>query len=163
MPVRSKVSTKEMDKGYKKFTEQVERMKEEPFIKVGILAEEADKVKTKDINLAGIAAVNEFGTTDGRVPARSFIRSTMDEKKQYFVNLTKRALTQILFGADIVKSMNIIGLGISKEIQKKITDIRTPPNAPSTVRRKGSSNPLIDTGRMRASIRHKVVFSDEEG
>ncbi len=30
------------------------------------------------------------------------------------------------------------------------------PNAPSTVERKGSSSPLIDTGRMVQSVRYEI-------
>ena len=30
------------------------------------------------------------------------------------------------------------------------------PNAPNTIKQKGSSQPLIDTGRMRNSVSHKV-------
>ena len=168
MPVKSKVTTQEIDRGYAKFQKSVEAVKDQPFIKIGILAEDADKVKAEGINLAGIAAVNEFGTDRaGRgknivIPERSFIRSTMDEEKNYFYRITKNALNNIVMGADIFKEFSIIGLAISSAIKKKITDLREPPNAPSTIRRKGSSNPLIDTGRMRASVRHKVVLEGDE-
>ena len=37
-------------------------------------------------------------------------------------------------------------------IQRKIVDGTFEPNAPSTIRKKGSSRPLIDTGRMRQSV-----------
>ena len=38
-----------------------------------------------------------------------------------------------------------------------LTDLKTPPLAESTIRRKGSSNPLIDTGQLRSSITWQVV------
>jgi len=166
--LKAKVSTREFDKGYAEFKEALELMKEQPVIKIGILAEDANKDKEGPLNLAGIAAVNEFGTrragpqNNTVIPARSFIRSTMDENKQYFIQVTRGAIMKILTGADVIKQLNIVGAVIARAIQQKITDIRTPPNAPSTIAAKGSSKPLIDTGRMRASIRHKVVFSDED-
>ena len=34
--------------------------------------------------------------------------------------------------------------------------MKTPENAPSTIAKKGSSNPLIDTGEMRSKVSHEV-------
>jgi hypothetical protein len=41
-------------------------------------------------------------------------------------------------------------------VKQEITDLRTPPNAESTIRAKGSDNPLIDTGALRQSIRYVI-------
>lgn len=167
--IKSKMSTREIDKGFKEFQNQVQRMKREPIIKAGILAEDANKETDGPLNLAGIAAVNEFGTNRAGpnrntvIPERSFIRSTMDSERATFIRMTKNALTNISLGGDIFRELGRIGLAISSAIKKTITDLRDPANSPRTIAGKGSSNPLIDKGRMRASINHKVVFSDEEG
>jgi len=42
-------------------------------------------------------------------------------------------------------------------VKQQITDLRSPPNAQSTIERKGSSNPLIDTGLMRQTVTYKVT------
>ena len=42
------------------------------------------------------------------------------------------------------------------EIQARIARGVPPPNAASTVKRKGSSTPLIDTGILRSSIDYEV-------
>ena len=41
-------------------------------------------------------------------------------------------------------------------VQAKIVEVKTPANAISTVVNKKSSNPLIDTGHMRQSIRWEI-------
>lgn len=41
-------------------------------------------------------------------------------------------------------------------IQQAITDLDTPPNAPATIAKKGSSNPLIDTGHMRTAVTYVI-------
>ena len=41
-------------------------------------------------------------------------------------------------------------------IQKKMRDLKNPPNSQMTVEMKGSDNPLIDTGRLVGAIRHEV-------
>lgn len=50
------------------------------------------------------------------------------------------------------------GAFLEGKIKEKIThsDPSWPPLKPETVKRKGSSKPLIDTGRLRNSITHKV-------
>ena len=40
----------------------------------------------------------------------------------------------------------------------KFTDGTLTPNAPSTIKKKGSSRPLIDTGQLRQSISNKVII-----
>jgi hypothetical protein len=42
------------------------------------------------------------------------------------------------------------------DIQHEITVLRHPPNAPATIRAKGSSKPLIDTGEMRQSVTYQI-------
>ena len=42
------------------------------------------------------------------------------------------------------------------DIVESITQLDTPPNTPKTIARKGSSNPLIDTGFLRANVTFKV-------
>ena len=53
--------------------------------------------------------------------------------------------------ADIRKSIND-----NNAIAREITNLKEPPNAESTILKKGSSNPLIDTGDMRKSVKWKL-------
>lgn len=41
-------------------------------------------------------------------------------------------------------------------VQQYMTDLKDPPNSAVTIERKGSSNPLIDTGALRASVTWKI-------
>lgn len=105
-----------------------------------------------------VAAANEFGTKDGRVPERSYMRSTVDARRGDLALLMTKQLGVVADGKRTAKdAAEIAGLFMSSAIKKTLTDLSDPPNAPSTIARKGSSNPLIDTGQLRASITHKVV------
>ena len=53
----------------------------------------------------------------------------------------------------ILETIGVIAVG---KVQQYMTDLRTPPNAHSTIAKKGSSNPLIDTGAMRQSVTHAL-------
>ena len=47
-------------------------------------------------------------------------------------------------------------------VQTYITELKQPANLESTVRRKGSSNPLIDTGQMRQQVSFELTNEQPE-
>jgi len=143
-------------KEYDKFLQTVKDMKKKPYVATGILG--TGKVSA-DFGVVQYATANEFGTLEngGFTPERSFIRSTIDEKRGEYESFVEKMKIKILTGKEsVAKGLGLLGLTIQKDIQKKITDLSDPPNAPSTIKKKGSSNPLIDTGRMRQSVSFKV-------
>lgn len=110
---------------------------------------------TKGSGLAVIAMANEFGTRT--IPERSFFRATMDRRREHYANLLEEAVERALDGQGAQRrDLEKIGAIAVGDIQRFMTELRQPPNAPSTIRKKKSSNPLIDTGRLRRSISFKV-------
>lgn len=100
---------------------------------------------------AQVAAWNEYGTEHS--PARPFMRQTIENNEDRitkFVNA--KAGAAIRSGGSAAEVLNAIGAYTKGRMQKEIRDGEFEPNAPSTIARKGSSKPLIDSGRMRQSI-----------
>lgn len=138
------------DLGFKALKNDLEKLASEPFVKVGVLGKSGSE-------LATYAGANEFGTRDGRIPERSFIRSVMDENRFTLFQQANRYLNQISAGSmDPKTALGLLGEFIRGQIVSKITTLQDPPNAPSTIARKGSANPLIDEGRLRQSIAWEV-------
>ena len=149
------MEVKIIDHGFDKYKKAIEELHSKQ-IQVGMFAKVGDKVLTK-------AIVNEFGTTKAgknnnvTIPERSFIRSTYNRQykkvgkrfDQIFISISKR-------NYNIIPRLKLIGLEQETETKKTITDMRTPENAKSTIAKKGSSHPLIDTGEMRSKISNKV-------
>lgn len=108
-------------------------------------------------DLVRYAAANEFGTRDGHVPERSFLRSTVDENRDRYASLLTVAARAALDGTRVETAFGRVGLVVTGDVQEQIRDLRMPPNAPSTIAKKGSDNPLIDSGRMRQSIDFEVI------
>lgn len=111
-----------------------------------------------------VASVHEFGATIQRekgsisIPERSFLRTTFDEKNEEWASFFKNQLKHVLaLQMDVQTLFNRLGARMVGDIQEKITDLDAPPNAPSTIAKKGSSNPLIDTGGLRMRITYRVV------
>lgn len=101
------------------------------------------------------AAANEFGTDS--IPERSFMRSAFDENQSALVSLVKALWNSTLSGKrNAMQSAHLLGQAHEGQIKEKITSLRTPPNSQVTIDRKGSSNPLIDSGEMRRSVRYEV-------
>lgn len=112
--------------------------------------------REQGISVAQYAAYNEFGTE--KIPQRSFMRSTFDEKQRNIIQVINNQLGLYIDGKiNSTQVYNRIGLAVAGMIQQKIGQIQSPPNAPYTIAIKKSSKPLIDFGQMIASIRHTVV------
>lgn len=115
---------------------------------VGI-PEEANKSleDQPSFNMASLAAVLEFG--NDHIPERPFLRQTLnDNREKYvsmFVNLFKK-------GVEPEKIYEQLALIAQADVQENIVRGNWVPNNPKTIKRKGSSKPLIDTGRLRQSI-----------
>ena len=63
---------------------------------------------------------------------------------------------KLLSGAEAGEVLKLIGIYQKDLMQQEILDGGFLPNAPGTIRRKGSSKPLIDTGRMRQSVNYVI-------
>lgn len=92
-----------------------------------------------------------------QIPERSFIRSAFDENQKEIENMAKGVANKVA-GMELSpkQGMHLIGQDMEKKIKQKLKKGPFEANAPATVKRKGSSRPLIDTGRLRNSIRYKV-------
>ncbi len=99
-----------------------------------------------------IAVWNHWGTSRG-IPPRPFLANAMrDNRGKYRRAMMKSARDVMLGNTALPTVLNKLGIMAQGDIQAEITALQSPPNAPNTIRQKGSSNPLIDTGRMRAAV-----------
>ncbi|KOY81571.1 hypothetical protein I6G82_08365 [Lysinibacillus macroides] len=117
-----------------------------------------------DAEYAMIASVHEFGITIQKekgsivIPERSFLRSTFDEKQNEWFKFVEKQMAHVLNRRIGAKTLcERLGAKMVADVQEKLTDLDTPPNAPATIAKKGSSNPLIDSGGLRQRITYKVV------
>ncbi len=159
------MSVRTIDHGWEKFKREMAKIKG-AHTKVGVqdgalhLGEQTRDSKgrfgeRKKADLALIAAANEFGTRDGRIPERSFLRSTFDEQLNNIVKLKDKLFTMLVnqqIGS--VQALALLGQFFQDKVKKKINSNVPPPNAPSTIAAKGSSKTLIDSGQLLQSIQH---------
>lgn len=155
---------RERDVKFEAFLGRLKEMKRtEVFI--GVLASgKANEIHesdgTRPVTNVDVATWNEFGTeVDGEehVPERSFLRSTIDVKAREMTKVAAAEFRVAVAGDQSVASAyDRIGAATVGMVQKRMEEGIGPANAPSTIKRKGSSKPLINKGQLRSAITHEV-------
>lgn len=103
--------------------------------------------------VAMIAAVHEFGSPSQGIPERPFLRVAVQRNRQKYVRLNRINLVKMLRGqATVDQALGQLGEMAKGDVQTEIRNGDFAPLKPATIKRKGSSRPLIDTGQMVQSI-----------
>lgn len=112
---------------------------------------------SKTNTVAQIAFMNEFGSADGRIPERSFMRSAMDENKPELTKFIKKISGDVVDGKfGPKKGLGLISQKVVNFIKAKIKSGPFKENAPYTLAMKKSSKPLIDTAQMLNSLEWEI-------
>ncbi|RYM52020.1 hypothetical protein [Serratia proteamaculans] len=101
--------------------------------------------------VAEYATWNEFGTRT--MPSRPFMRTYFDTSVQKLERFAVNGINQVLLGRGAFNQFfNAAGVFMVDGIKKSITNGAWRPNSPLTIKLKGSSKPLIDSGTMLNSV-----------
>ena len=158
--------TIDMDLGERAFIRAVDEL-DDAHIDVGLFEGEPDHPDS-EYNVVQIGAVHEFGTKPDTVPKiqeRSYLRSTADEQREVYVKKMNRLAEHIQKKKGKVSAISLmqaVGEKMASDVRRKITKLKEPDISDATKARKGSTNPLIDTGHLRASIRSLIVVGKSE-
>jgi hypothetical protein len=122
-------------------------------VSLGIQGAEAGRAHpaSPGITLADLGAIHELGLG---VPERSWLRSWVDaNQNQIFEDCTLAMQRVILLQLTKDQALELLALKWQGELQAWISGGNvSPPLAETTVERKGSSVPLVDTGALRSAI-----------
>ena len=175
------------DKGWRALFDAVKTMRGEQYVKVGVLGDSSlggmhktePDGKASPLTTAEIAAVNEYGTKDGRIPARPAFRGTFDRLREPLLGDFAKLLVEALRGELSTEAIfDVLGMKLAAEIRKTITTGTgvPPPNAPSTLREKlahgttksakalgATARTLVDTGAEIAAISWALVRGGKQG
>lgn len=176
---------RDVDHGYKAFKQRMTDIKDsDAMARVGVFAggdpREAVAPYQPAINALFVAAglskpaqevTNvdigvwmEFGVPQLQIPERSWLRSTFDDKHEAWAKFAERQVALLVDGKVTLEvALGRLGLLASSDVKKAITTGAgiPPPNAESTVKAKGSSRPLVDSGQFVGAITYDVVTGHE--
>lgn len=104
--------------------------------------------------LAEVAAYNELGTSS--TPARPFMRKSFENHEKELQNACDQVNKTLAKGGTTQQALDELGAFVKGLVQEEIVSGDFAPNADSTIAKKGSDKPLIDTGFMRQSVNYQV-------
>lgn len=141
------------DHGWRALFDRVDAIAGGAYVMVGLLGgddagglhEPGAKLTTTEIGI-----VNEFGTADGRVPARPFLRPTFDRLRAEIEVMAGKLLLGVIDGKITVeKGLNVLGSWFSTQVKNYITQGPQiqPVNADSVLRRKRAAGAWNGSGK----------------
>lgn len=143
------------DRGADRYLRAARELAKGPAVDVGVIGQHAAEAHGEGITVAMVAEWAELGIGQ---PMRSWLRGWIEasgpEIEKRLAAETKAVLAGERTRAQALARVGVWAVG---EIQKRIAAGIDPPNAESTIDKKGSSTPLIDTGQVRSSITSRVV------
>lgn len=129
------------------------RSLEDKKLKVGVLPSAGRN--SDGVDLVDVAVWNEFGTR--HIPSRPFMRVAADKNENKWNRYAERCVDAALKNrANINNAVCLLGEQIKSDVQRVFGSGEFAPNKASTIRRKGSSKPLIDHGDLRRSIGYMI-------
>ena len=111
---------------------------------------QSDQTYEDGTSLAEIAAHNELGSSD--TPARPFMRQSFENHEAELKAGCEAANRIVNSGGSAEQALQQLGAMAKGLVQDEIVNGDFAPNAESTIQKKGSEQPLIDTGTMRQSV-----------
>lgn len=140
----------------KKIDALVARVSGDSQVYVGVPSSNKDRKEDGAFNNAEVAATMEYGTTDGRIPERPFLRNTIRANLDYFRRVNRVNIIRVLRGEiTMEQALNILGVLAAGLVQKFIYS-NNYTLAESTIAAKGSSRALVDTAQLAQSITHQI-------
>jgi hypothetical protein len=114
--------------------------------------EDANARDDGELNNATIGAINNFGTET--IPARPWLKPGVEKGINDYIEVVREGLEKEISPEVILEQIGLMAVG---NVQEYMTELKTPPNALSTIKQKGFNNPLIRTGELRAAVNYKIT------
>ena len=146
------ISVTDKDQGWRRIEKDIKALRGFS-VEVGIMGNDS----VEGVSVIDYATYNEFGTS--RIPARPFMARTYEENAVDTLKYLEFMAGQMIDGKmNAMGVLNDLGNYYEAKIKQTIVAAKSwaVPNAASTVAMKGSSSPLIDTGRMLGAVKYEI-------
>ena len=126
------------------------------FVTIGI-HEDAGMHQNDGITNAQLGAVLNFG--NDKLEAREWLAPGVEVGNQEYLQIITDGIEN---HEPLEKSLEMVGNVAVGRVKQYMIDLKTPPNKQSTINKKGSSNPLIDTSALMQSVTYNVTSTKPE-
>lgn len=136
----------------RRFFQEIEELKK---LELHVGFQHGETYDDDDADIADVAMWNELGTANS--PARPFIRQSVDNNASRINSMCRAQLQGIARGEKSAQdALQALGNMQKALVQDTIRNGDFVPNAESTIKKKKSSKPLIESGRMRDSVNFTI-------
>ena len=104
-----------------------------------------------------VASTHAVGAYSITIPPRPFFRNMIKAKAPTWGDYIAKVLKASTYNVE--RTLKDMGELISAQLRQSIRDTNSPPNAPSTIARKKSAKPLVDTRFMFNQVDYEVETS----
>lgn len=126
----------------------------------GGIAEDGESENTRPIGNVELAVIHEYGAPMARIPARSFLYSTLHANRKEYAALIEKLIKAVIERKMTVdKGLNLLGMRVANDAKNRIASGAIKQDlAPSTIAAKvrkhgsGAIKALIDSGQLKNSI-----------
>ena len=152
-------SVNDRDLGLNKILKEIKKFKG-AVVKAGILQGSGS---VDGVSIVEYATRNENGVAGKKgkwkIPPRPFIKGWVTNNQKQIASTIQRLCGEVASGNITADgALNRLGVFAKSGIQSYIRRGDFVPNAPATIRKKGSSQPLIDTGALRNAVNYEVEY-----
>ncbi len=129
-------------------------------VQVGIFGNKSSRHNKGGLTNADVGAIHEFGSYSRHIPMRSFLRMPLHTQGHQILKQVVPGSKELIAAGKMVMLLKRLGIACENVVQAAFASRgfgTWPANKPSTVRRKGSDAPLIDTAQLRRSIASRVT------
>lgn len=141
------------DNGYRKVTGTLRSLGNT--LKVGILDQDFSKPHPSGGTIGQVAQLLEYGTETA--PARSVFRAWFDQNSSQIQATLASEYQKVISGKQSKEeALAAVGEFCIQGLKKYMDAGVPPPNAPSTIRKKGSDIPGIETGTLQDTINYSI-------
>jgi len=122
---------------------------------------ETERYPDSGMQVAAVAAIQEFGAPRASIPARPFFRPMIAKHSDEWGPLLGKALK--VYGYDVDKALNALGLTVSEELQQSIMAVNSPPLSPITLmlrKMRSQDQSLIVTGKTVGEAAARVAAGE---
>lgn len=122
---------------------------------VGIQGPEAGAIHPDgELDNVTLGLIHEFGAPAAGIPVRSWLRAAFDFNEARWIAQAAIIAEKVYdtTPAQPGRALGIMGEVVVSDIKRRFAQGIPPPLKQTTIDRKGSSKPLIDTGALRDSI-----------
>lgn len=129
-------------------------------ISVGVLGHKAHEPSMDGrLTNGDVAAINFYGSDDGVVPPRDFLVKPLEAKRKKVVEIFKGLGIRLINGDDAAGMLEDTGRKLAMVVRDNILrkgNIQ-PPNAPSTIAKKGFNHPLVWSYALAEAISYRLM------